>query len=1012
MHPLSSIFLFGFNVAVTSSLCLVAAIASDTQQASKTASEAAPTAVQNDNQKTQLEKGDQENPLIIAGTVLGTDGQPAAGAVVRARHPWTKLDLSTTTDTSGAFSLKVKHREGIEWQLGISAASADGLQLWYHSTTPGSSVAELKSMTVQLESVRESQVRVTNGQGNGIPSSNVVWQLNFLNNVRATTDTDGLARIKVPASAEIHAVVAWKNHEGLNYKVYSLPRGQENDQLAAKPEFPWEQGETLSLDGAQPLTVKLADRKGVPLADIETYVWRLQKEPQGNDLNFSGFSDHFMESSDDTGQVTFNWFPAWQKSATVVWSNSREFVPSRIEYDPTIHNGTVEAQLERLVPLRGKVTFPAGPPAEGVSVTALGAGYSSDRFRGTAMTDRAGRYEIMAAPNQIYMLSITDKQWAAASQSGFAVLPDQEVEEHDFVLKRATRVFGRVLNESTGQVVPGHGFRLFELGVNLNLMGNDSLPNPSNSSTWVCPIREIIVNSDRDGQYEVFLSAGDYRLNMHHDAPLFTLQSDEAEKQVDIQVKGDSRVKAIFKGLVVDEANNPVPAAKIQATSRDFLHFDDWRATTDKDGQFQVQQYAEATYVHVMNPSQSQGAMVEVSKDDTEVTVKLSSTGQASGSLLTEDGSQPAVGIKLDFGVRTQDLAKKMFSYRFGSSVTTDASGKFTLPNLVPGWEYKCTLADHPGGMLLTVAKVQVEPGQSIDLGDLKMPKAPEPYREPTLQEQIETAFNVTGSPLRRFEKAKQRVQNVNQNLLVVFAHPTDARVHALMQVRFEDPDFRSLSEDFLFMAIPTDNQRLDAAQELASAMKLSPLDESAEFQLVVLNRDGSIVAQLNAEQLCDVEVFSKTRFIGELEKHRTVPLDARQLLDEALATAARENKRVLVQETATWCGPCHMLSRFLEANRQWEQDYVWVKMDHRWTGAVEIMQQMRDSADGGIPWFAILDSDGKKLATSNLPESGDNIGFPSSDQGREHFSSMLRSTRQRMSDKEIEELVAATVKQ
>ena len=82
--------------------------------------------------------------------------------------------------------------------------------------------------------------------------------------------------------------------------------------------------------------------------------------------------------------------------------------------------------------------------------------------------------------------------------------------------------------------------------------------------------------------------------------------------------------------------------------------------------------------------------------------------------------------------------------------------------------------------------------------------------------------------------------------------------------------------------------------------------------------------------------------------------------------------------------------------------------MDHRWTGAKEIMAELRDGAEGGIPWFAILDADGKKLATSNSLEGGENIGYPSEAGGQVHFAHMLNTTRQRMSEADVQSLIDA----
>jgi len=98
-----------------------------------------------------------------------------------------------------------------------------------------------------------------------------------------------------------------------------------------------------------------------------------------------------------------------------------------------------------------------------------------------------------------------------------------------------------------------------------------------------------------------------------------------------------------------------------------------------------------------------------------------------------------------------------------------------------------------------------------------------------------------------------------------------------------------------------------------------------------------------------------------------------------------------------------------LDANRVWEKDYIWLKIDHRYTGYKELMKPIRDGAEGGIPWFAILDASGQKLATSNDLKTGENIGFPSEEGAQVHFASMLNTTRQRMTEQEVESLIKST---
>ena len=71
-----------------------------------------------------------------------------------------------------------------------------------------------------------------------------------------------------------------------------------------------------------------------------------------------------------------------------------------------------------------------------------------------------------------------------------------------------------------------------------------------------------------------------------------------------------------------------------------------------------------------------------------------------------------------------------------------------------------------------------------------------------------------------------------------------------------------------------------------------------------------------------------------------------------------------------------------------------------------ELMEELRDGAEGGVPWFAILDAQGKVMATSNDPKTKQNIGFPSDESSQLHFASMLNATRQRLSEEDVKEFV------
>jgi hypothetical protein len=944
----------------------------------------------------------------LAGTVVDESGKPVPGAAVRAATWSGDTAASVTADEAGSFTFEVSMSREAATELSVSASVADRSLVGIHRFPRGDdhNRPDLEGIRITLEPARTATVKVVDADGKPVERAQVSLQLGFPLAIGPhETNADGVATFQVPRSDTIASVIALKDHEGFDYQIYGLARFQKADQLTSPPEFPFEDGQTLVLDGASPLTVEVNDAKGRPLPEASAWVWFLQKSGRNDELNLS-FFPWVRQMADATGSLTIAWFPTWQTEPVSISSSAEGYARERSEYDPSAPSGPLTAQLQRLVPLRGRLTLPDGTPAPDVTVAADGAGYSLfAEHGGSVRTDEAGRYELLVAPYQTYMLTVADKRWAAPAQSGFVVLPEQDVPDHDFTLRPATRVHGRVLNRSTAEPVAGAWVALQHQGIPLSEIGMDLLPNPDNQRTLVCPMRQLSTLTDAHGRFEFFVGEGDYSLQAGYERGETLAIADELEKEVELRV--DVRSQKILTGSVtLGDTGTPVADVRVSVHPARLDSLMGQRAMSTADGSFSVKTLADSAKVRAIDKEGRLGAIAEVAADQTSVALSLLELGRATGTLLTDDGSQPAAGVTLQYGVRCSDRKTRSFWYLFPRSVTTDAHGGFTLTTLVPGWDYECTYHDIPTGVVPRVVTVNVRPGEAKTLGDVRLPKPPQPYVPPTLKEQTLAAFDVAGTPLERFESATQGVHDANQNLLVVFGDPEGPRIEELMRLRFEDKAFRPYADDYRFLAISTAADRLEAARPLATALDMPTAAGDAELLMAVVDRDGEVVARLTSDDVCADGSLSKDLLLAELDKHKTTPLDAHDLLREALAKARQENKRVLLQETATWCGPCQMLSQWLVKNRQWETDYVWVKMDQRWTGAEEIMKELRGDAGGGIPWIAILDADGTKLATSNEPDSGSNIGFPSGEVGQRHFRRMLETTCQRMTPDEISALV------
>jgi thiol-disulfide isomerase/thioredoxin len=177
---------------------------------------------------------------------------------------------------------------------------------------------------------------------------------------------------------------------------------------------------------------------------------------------------------------------------------------------------------------------------------------------------------------------------------------------------------------------------------------------------------------------------------------------------------------------------------------------------------------------------------------------------------------------------------------------------------------------------------------------------------------------------------------------------------------------------------------------------------------LAVLDAEGNVAETL---PLVPKNEKLNPRELGVwLEKWKPPQRDSVKLLAAAMEAAKAEDKRVFLILSASWCGPCRSLSRFLANHRdEFAKHFVFVKLDvSRDANAEEIQQRFPDSDRQGIPWFCILTPDGKVVADSNAPkltsdQEATNIGFPSSLAETEHLLNMLKQGTPKLTSEQFE---------
>jgi hypothetical protein len=103
------------------------------------------------------------------------------------------------------------------------------------------------------------------------------------------------------------------------------------------------------------------------------------------------------------------------------------------------------------------------------------------------------------------------------------------------------------------------------------------------------------------------------------------------------------------------------------------------------------------------------------------------------------------------------------------------------------------------------------------------------------------------------------------------------------------------------------------------------------------------------------------------------------------------------------------VLEEFLgrpEVHKRMQLDYVVLELDtDRMTNGKAIYDRMKADRKGGLPWLIVVDDAGKELITGIGPKG--NIGAPVQPEECEHFVAMLRATKQRLTDDDVQTIAA-----
>jgi RNA polymerase sigma factor (sigma-70 family) len=394
------------------------------------------------------------------------------------------------------------------------------------------------------------------------------------------------------------------------------------------------------------------------------------------------------------------------------------------------------------------------------SYGALGAMFTS-----TSRADDQGRFNISPHPGDYFRMRVvpSDGQPYLAAESEFAWIKGAVKKEIELKLTPANLITGIVIDGTTKWPVAGARVH--------------SVPKQPGTET------EVVSKSD--GSFQLALSPGEGYLFVHapslnfipkeigsgklharsgpetrhyaHDIVAYNIKPGEKLLPLSIALRPGKTVRGRVVGPAGETVEDAVMLSRQQLDpqnrtwlSHNFIHA--------RDGRFELPGFdpEEAAPVYFLDADHQWGATVELSGKQAgeDVTIQLQPCGQAKARFVGPDG-KPVAKLPIwpyfhlimtpgpDHNSRSkQDQAKlaadaaflpnvdpKHYRSQGPQSLVTDADGKITLPDLIPGAPYRIV---DPSTATVDDKGVQirkdftVKPGEALDLGDILIEKPKE----------------------------------------------------------------------------------------------------------------------------------------------------------------------------------------------------------------------------------------------------------------------------------------------
>jgi beta-lactamase regulating signal transducer with metallopeptidase domain len=943
---------------------------SSTLAAQTPADRGRPLAQSNPNSPAAMPSAEPpEQMLTVTGRVLLPDGSPAANAIVSALGNQFEHGLAVRADVAGRFRLS--HKFG--WYQRIHARTADWRQQAWSPIAPDAvRIMSEKSLELTLAATQEHRVLVTSG---GKPAQGVY--LAAYGSAKAQTGPDGMASLWLPATTGF-VIDAWHPRLGAA-RVILKDAGNAPTKMTK-----------LALLAPKPQTIRVVDQNGAPVAGLRS---SLTIEIGRRNWVTTADIDEAVIETDARGEVVVPWLPA-EFTEVGVCGVIGPWKPDGAANRKAKNKRDGEiaiAHVQSLRPVTGRLILPSGAAPEGILISGRGA--SGDPNGVTFPFARArndGTFAFLAAPGYAYCLAVSDTQWVSDSWIDVPLKTDA-AQQIPITLNayKPIPLTVRVTRGPKAEPWPGVAVRGWKLE---DVQWTDARGRRRESGAI---LREQSPTTGADGTATFGISLGRYDLSFYSgdwsDERKITAMSDAP---ITITVHRPWRGNRQIVGQLM---LGRTPRASTPTTT---LHVEpQCESKLLPDGRFTVSTGFKDIYVLAADRKDHLAAVRHIGPNDPTADVDLTFHAPArySGQVVDANG-RPLAGYRVRL---VADMRNMYADYRWEKlrdqileETTSDQEGRYKFDQA-------------PAGVGLFVCAVAPSGDSSPPWSSINhtlLLKSGESYDNDRLQREDSSARESSAYQPRRKSAANRLSDRIRDArlaqlpVLVSVAGDSTQAVQTTVRTLFDFEGFREVLH-FLPVNVPAE----EVEPELVTRLKLRP-PKAKEILLAVVDGSGRTVdARYLAAQDAARALEQGAEFV---KKHVPAPRDAHKLLADAQQQARQTGRRVWIIEGETRCAPCFTLARWLDDQHSiLDREYVFVKLlagidEH----VGDVLENLHQRKGGGIPWFAIIDPNGKILTTSETRDG--NIGFPDDREGKAHLRQMLQQTARKLTPAEIDSLI------